>query len=56
MAGSARRLARLVGESLLYRWIAGGKEINDHTLSDFGTQHGEVLYRLLVAGVAMLAH
>jgi transposase len=53
--GSARRLARLVVESLPYRWIAGGDEINYHTLSDFRVLHADVLDRLLAASVAVLA-
>lgn len=53
--GSARRLARLVEESLPYRWIAGGDAINYHTLADFRTRHGEALDRLLTASVALLA-
>jgi len=54
--GSARRLSRLVEESVPYRWIAGGEAINYHTLSDFRTDHADVLDRLLVASVAVLAH
>src|SRR5438128_1834071 len=53
--GSARDLATLVKESLPYRWIAGGEEINHHTLSDFRTDHGKVLDQLLTASVALLA-
>src|SRR5438094_556080 len=53
--GSARDLARLVGESLSYRWIAGGEAINYHTLSDFRTDHGDILDQLLTASVALLA-
>lgn len=53
--GSARRLSRLVGESLPYRWIAGGEPVNYHTLSDFRIRHGEALDRLLTASVALLA-
>ena len=45
----------MVGESLPYRWIAGGEEINYHTLSDFRTLHADVLDRLLIASVAVLA-
>lgn len=53
--GSARRLSRLVGESLPYRWIAGGAAVNYHTLSDFRSRHGEALDRLLTASMAVLA-
>jgi transposase len=53
--GSARRLAQLCQESLVYRWITGGDAINYHTLSSFRTQNVEALDRLLIGSVAALA-
>ena len=41
--GSARGLARLTESHDAYRWICGGVQVNYHTLSDFRTDHGEVL-------------
>lgn len=52
--GSARRLDRLCGEHLAYRWLCGGVSMNYHTLADFRTAHGDVLERLLADGVAAL--
>jgi len=52
--GSARELNRLCGHHAAYRWICGGVSMNYHTLSDFRTQHVELLDRLLTEGVASL--
>jgi transposase len=52
--GSARALARLTQEHNAYRWICGGVTVNDHTLSDFRTVHGEALDALLTESVALL--
>ena len=52
--GSARELNRLCQAHAAYRWICGGVSMNYHTLSDFRTQHAELLDRLLTEGVASL--
>lgn len=52
--GSARRLAKLCEEHLVYRWLCGGVSMNYHTLSDFRVAHAEVLERLLANGVSAL--
>lgn len=52
--GSARELNRLCEHHLAYRWICGGVSMNYHTLSDFRTQHVELLDRLLTESVASL--
>jgi len=52
--GSARELNRLCGDHVAYRWICGGVSMNYHTLSDFRTQHVELLDRLLTESVASL--
>lgn len=52
--GSARGLARLSESHDAYRWICGGVQVNYHTLSDFRTDHGEVLDDLLSESVASL--
>ena len=52
--GSARELNRLCQQHVAYRWICGGVSINYHTLSDFRTQHVELLDRLLTQSVAGL--
>jgi transposase/IS5 family transposase len=52
--GSARELNRLCQDHSAYRWICGGVSMNYHTLSDFRTQHVELLDRLLTESVAGL--
>jgi transposase len=52
--GSARELNRLCQYHAAYRWICGGVSMNYHTLSDFRTQHVELLDRLLTESVATL--
>jgi transposase len=52
--GSARELNRLCEQHVAYRWICGGVSMNYHTLSDFRTQHVELLDRLLTESVATL--
>ncbi len=52
--GSARELNRLCQDHAAYRWICGGVSMNYHTLSDFRTQHVDLLDRLLTEGVATL--
>ena len=54
--GSARELARRCGEQgeIPFQWICGGVSVNHHTLSDFRTQHVEVLDRLLTDSTAAL--
>jgi transposase len=54
--GSARELARRCGErgEVPFQWICGGVSVNHHTLSDFRTQHVEILDRLLTDSIAAL--
>jgi transposase len=52
--GSARELNRLCERHVDYRWICGGVSMNYHTLSDFRSQHVELLDRLLTESVASL--
>jgi transposase len=52
--GSARAVAKLVEEHLVYRWLCGGVEVGYHVLADFRTGHGAVLDQLLTETVAVL--
>jgi transposase len=52
--GSARELNRLCQYHAAYRWICGGVSMNYHTLSDFRTEHVELLDRLLTESAAVL--
>lgn len=54
--GASRRLARLCEEHLAYQWLCGGVEVGYHTLSDFKTDHGAVLDKLVTETVAVLLH
>lgn len=51
---SARRIDDLCSRDIAYMWICGGVSVNYHTLSDFRTQHGEVLERVLTDSIAVL--
>jgi hypothetical protein len=46
----------LCEEHLVYRWICGGVSVGYHVLSDFRTEHRELLNRLLTQTVAVLLH
>ena len=52
--GSARELARRCETDIPYLWMLGTVRVNYHTLSDFRSQHGPRLERLLVDTVAAL--
>ncbi len=52
--GSARTLAKLCADHLVYQWICGGVSVNYHTLADFRSEAGELLDRLLTESVARL--
>jgi len=52
--GSARELNRLCRRHAAYRWICGGVSMNYHTLSDFRSQHTDLLDRLLTESVAAM--
>lgn len=53
---SARKLDELTTRDLPYMWICGGVSVNYHRLSDFRTQHGELLQRILTDSIAVLLH
>lgn len=52
--GPARELDRRCTEDIGYKWICGGVSVNYHTLSDFRTDHAELLDELLTRNVASL--
>ena len=52
--GSARAIDRLTETDLAYRWLRGGMPLNHHTLSDFRTDYGAELDRLLSESLADL--
>jgi transposase len=52
--GSARLLDRLCKTDLRYLWLLGGVGVNHHTLSDFRSEAGEALDKLLSASLTGL--
>ena len=54
--GSARQLERLCERDDAYRWICGGVQVNQHSLSDFRIAHGAALDDLLTKVLGVLMH
>ena len=52
--GSARLLAQLCEDHIVYRWLCGGVSVNYHTLSDFRSDSAAELDELLTESVARL--
>lgn len=52
--GRAREIARLTEAHDAYRWLCSGVQVNDHTLSDSRTDHGEALDGLVSVSIASL--
>ena len=52
--GSARQLDSLCRSDIVYQWIVGDVGVNYHTISDFRTDHGDLLDDLLTRSVAAL--
>jgi transposase len=53
---SARKLCELTKRDLPYMWICGGVSVNYHLLSDFRSEHGELLERILTDSIVVLMH
>jgi transposase len=53
---SARRIAELTTRDIPYMWICGGVSVNYHRLSDFRTEHGDLLEQILTDTIAVLLH
>jgi transposase len=53
---SARRIAELTTRDIPYMWICGGVSVNYHRLSDFRTEHGELLERIVTDSIGVLLH
>jgi transposase len=53
---SARRIAKLCTRDSAYQWICGGVSVNYHLLSDFRTEHVDILDELLTDTIATLLH
>lgn len=53
---SARRIAELSQRDIPYMWICGGVSVNHHRISDFRTDHSELLERVMTDSIAVLIH
>ncbi len=53
---SARRIAVLTGRDIPYLWICGGVSVNYHRLSDFRTEHNDLLERIMTDSIGVLIH
>jgi len=53
---SARKISELTTRDIPYMWICGGVSVNYHRVSDFRTQHAELLERVLTDSIATLLH
>lgn len=53
---SARRIAALTDRDIPYMWLCGGVSVNYHRVSDFRTQHGDLLDRILTDSIGVLIH
>lgn len=51
---SARRLSELTTRDIAYMWICGGVSVNHHRLSDFRTEHADLLERILTDTIGVL--
>jgi transposase len=53
---SARMINRYCKEHLAFKWLCGGVSVNEHTISDFRTGHGEAFYDVLTQSIGILSH
>ena len=53
---SARRIDELTRRDIPYMWLCGGVSVNYHRLSDFRTQHSDLLERIMTNSIAVLIH
>lgn len=52
---SSRVINRYCREHIGFKWICGGVSVNEHTISDFRTNHGEAFDNLLTQSIAVLS-
>jgi transposase len=53
---SARRIAVLIGRDIPYMWLCGGVSVNYHRLSDFRTEHSDLLEQIMTDSIGVLIH
>lgn len=53
---SAKTINRYCDEHIAFKWICGGVSVNEHTISDFRTKHGDAFDDLLTQSIGVLSH
>lgn len=53
---SAKVVNRYCKEHAAFKWLCGGVSVNEHTISDFRTIHGEAFSDLLTQSIGVLSH
>lgn len=53
---SAKVVNRYCKEHIGFKWLCGGVSVNEHTISDFRTKHGEAFDDLLTQSIGVLSH
>jgi transposase len=53
---SAKIINRYCREHIAFRWLCGKVSINEHTISDFRSKHGEAFDDLLTQSIGVLLH
>lgn len=53
---SAKMINRYCTEHIAFKWLCGGVSVNEHTISDFRTKHGEAFDDLLTQSIGVLSH
>jgi transposase len=53
---SAKMVNRYCKEHIAFKWICGGVSVNEHTISDFRTQHGDAFDDILTQSIGVLSH
>lgn len=53
---SAKIINRYCKEHIAFKWLCGGVPVNEHTISDFRTKHGEAFDDLLTQSICVLSH
>lgn len=51
---SAKTINRYCAEHIAFKWLCGGVSVNEHTISDFRTAHGEAFDDLLTQSIGVL--
>lgn len=53
---SAKIINRYCREHVAFKWLCGGVSVNEHTISDFRTDHGDAFDDLLTQSIGILSH